>query len=52
MAAASTASVSCRGASVRISVAPKRAVSPTVVIDCVPVSTSQQVAMMASRLPA
>ena len=48
-AAASMARESCRGARIRRSVAPNRAVSPGVVIDCVPVTTSQQVATMASR---
>ena len=50
-AAASIASVSCSGARIRMSVAPNRAVSPAVVTDCVPVTTNQQVAMMARRVP-
>ena len=50
-AAASMAIASCKGARMRISVAPKRAVSPAVTIDCVAVTTSQQVAMMPKSEP-
>ena len=50
-AAASIANESWSGARIRIRVAPNRAVSPTVVTDCDPVTTSQQVATMPSRAP-
>ena len=52
IAATSIASVSWSGARIRVNVAPNRAVSPAVATDWVPVTTSQQVAILASRAAA
>ena len=51
-AEADTARASCSGARIFRSVAPNRAASPTVSTDCEAVTTSQQVATMATSRPA
>ena len=51
-AADSIASASWSGPRIRISVPPKRAASPTVAMACVPVTRSQQVAMIPRSVPA